>query len=78
LFESALSGDDWRRLRSVGLHYLKFILLITHMGRLSDGEAGDTIEDLGVVAVVGSALVFGAFLIRLITALKRRQHAAPA
>ena len=48
------------------------------MGRLSDGEAGDTIEDLGVVAVVGSALVFGAFLIRLITALKRRQHAAPA
>ena len=71
-------GTNWRRLHSVGLHYLWFIFLITYMGRLSEGEAGDRPEDLFVVGVVGSALVFGALLVRLLGILKRRQRAAPA
>lgn len=71
-------GANWRRLHSVGLHYLWFIFLITYMGRLSGGEGGDTTEDLVVVGIVGSALVFGALLIRLIGILKRRRRAAAA
>jgi methionine sulfoxide reductase heme-binding subunit len=71
-------GANWRRLHSVGLHYLWFIFLITYMGRLSGGEGGNTTEDLFVVGVVGSALVLAALLVRLIGILKRRQHAAPA
>lgn len=71
-------STNWRRLHSVGLHYLWFIFLITYMGRLSGGEGGTTTEDLFVVGVVGSALVLGALLVRLIGILKRRQRAAPA
>lgn len=71
-------GTNWRSLHSVGLHYLWLIFLITYLGRLSDGETGDRPEDLFVVGVVGSALVFGALLVRLIAILKRRQHAAHA
>lgn len=71
-------GANWRRLHSVGLHYLWFIFLITYMGRLSGGEGDDTTEDLVVVGIVGSALVFGALLIRLIGILKRRRRAAAA
>ncbi len=71
-------GANWRRLHSVGLHYLWFIFLITYMGRLSGGEGDDTTEELVVVGIVGSALVFGALLIRLIGILKRRRRAAAA
>ncbi|MCR9241637.1 MAG: hypothetical protein NXH87_09685 [Rhodobiaceae bacterium] len=71
-------GANWRRLHSIGLHYLWFIFLITYMGRLSGGEGGDTTEDLVVVGIVGSSLVFGALLIRLIGILKRRRRAAAA
>jgi len=65
-------GTNWRRLHSVGLHYLWFIFLITYMGRLSEGEAGGRPEDLVVVGVVGSGLAFTALALRLTAAWKRR------
>ncbi len=65
-------GTNWRRLHSVGLHYLWFIFLITYMGRLSEGEAGGRPEDLVVVGVVGSGLAFIALALRLTAAWKRR------
>ncbi|WOF74838.1 hypothetical protein QMT40_002497 [Parvibaculaceae bacterium PLY_AMNH_Bact1] len=71
-------GINWRRLHSVGIHYLWLIFLITYMGRLSDTEGGDTAEDLFAVGVVGSALVFGALLIRLVATWKRRWRTTPA
>lgn len=71
-------GASWRRIHSIGLHYLWFIFLITYMGRLSGGESGDTTEGLFAVGVVGSALVFGALLVRLIAALKQRRQKAAA
>lgn len=69
-------GTNWRRIHSVGLHYLWFIFLITYMGRLSGGEGGTTTEDLFAVGVVGSSLVFGALLIRLTAVIQRRQRKA--
>ncbi|MCE7999566.1 MAG: hypothetical protein HEP70_11960 [Rhodobiaceae bacterium] len=71
-------GTNWRRIHSIGLHYLWFIFLITYMRRLSGGESGDITEDLFAVGVVGSALVFGALLVRLIAALKQRRQKAAA
>lgn len=71
-------GANWGRLHRVGLHYVWFIFLITYMGRFSGGEAGDTSEDMTVVAVVGSSLVFGALLVRLLAVWKRRQRVVTA
>ncbi len=71
-------GPNWRRLHSVGLHYVWFIFLITYLGRFSGGEAGDANENMFVVAVVGSSLVLVALLIRLTAFWKTRRQASPA
>ncbi len=69
-------GSNWRRLHTVGLHYIWFIFLITYMGRLSVGEGDQQSDTLFIVGVVGSGLVFGALLIRLAAAWKPRQRRA--
>ncbi len=71
-------GANWRRLQSVGLHYIWFIFLVTYLGRFSGGEAGDTNENMFVIAVVGSSLAIGALLIRLTAFWTTRRRASPA
>ncbi len=71
-------GANWQRLHTVGQHYVWFIFLITYMGRFSGGEAGDTNENMFVVAVVGSSLVLVALLIRLSAFWMTRRRASLA
>ena len=71
-------GPNWRRLHSVGLHYIWFVFLITYLGRFSGGEAGNTDENMIVIAVVGSSLVLIALLIRLTAFWNTRRRASPA
>ncbi len=71
-------GVNWNRLHKAGLHTLWFVFLFTYLGRIFDREVDDPAGTLLLAGIVGSSLVFGAFLVRLLAAWKRRQRGAPA
>lgn len=62
-------GRNWKRLHTLGIHWLWFVFFVSYLGRAAKGEP---------MGLVGTAVCLLALGLRLVAAVRSRKRRAPA